>query len=62
MERSHWISNAVPPVRTVLHTDDARQGVTGHNVRYVLGFGLASVVICFMLVGLLAIRGWFGPV
>ena len=26
---------------------EARQGVTGHNVRYVLGFGLAEVVIAF---------------
>jgi hypothetical protein len=23
----------------------ARQGVTGHNVRYVLGFGLAGAII-----------------
>ena len=28
----------------------ARQGVTGHNVRYVLGFGLAAVVIAFVAV------------
>jgi len=34
----------------VLLTDDARQGVTGHNVRYVLGWGLASVVLAFVLV------------
>ncbi len=27
----------------------ARQGVTGHNVRYVLGFGIAGVVIVFAL-------------
>jgi hypothetical protein len=33
------------PVPTVLPTDQARQGVTGHNVRYVLGFGLAGAVI-----------------
>jgi hypothetical protein len=46
--------------RTVLDTDDARQGVTGHNVRYVLGFGLAGVIISFMVVGFLATRGLFG--
>jgi hypothetical protein len=27
-----------------------RQGVTGHNVRYVLGFGLAGVVIAFIII------------
>jgi hypothetical protein len=34
-------------------TNKTRQGVTGHNVRYVLFFGLAGVVIGFMLVYLL---------
>lgn len=29
---------------------DARQGVTGHNVRYVLGFGLAGVIIAFAVI------------
>ncbi len=29
----------------------ARQGVTGHNVRYVLGFGLAGTIAAFILVG-----------
>ncbi len=28
----------------------ARQGVTGHNVRYVLGFGIAAIVIAFIIV------------
>jgi hypothetical protein len=28
----------------------ARQGVTGHNVRYVLGFGLAAVVVAFLII------------
>lgn len=27
-----------------------RQGVTGHGVRYVLGYGLAGVVIAFAVV------------
>lgn len=27
----------------------ARAGVTGHNVRYVLGFGLAAVIIAFVI-------------
>jgi hypothetical protein len=29
---------------------DARQGVTGHNVRYWLGFGLAAVIIAFAVI------------
>ena len=33
-------------------TISARQGVTGHNVRYVLGFGLAGVVVALMIVGI----------
>ena len=28
----------------------ARQAVTGHNVRYVLAFGLAGVVVAFVIV------------
>ena len=27
-----------------------RQGVTGHNARYVLGFGLAAIVVAFIVV------------
>jgi hypothetical protein len=32
---------------TKLPTNKARSGVTGHNVRYVLGFGLAGVIVAF---------------
>jgi hypothetical protein len=46
------------PAPTVLLTDEARQGVTGHNVRYVLGFGLAGAVIGVVVIGLLAAQGW----
>ena len=31
-------------------TTAVRQGVTGHNVRYVLGFGLAGIIAAFALV------------
>jgi hypothetical protein len=31
----------------------ARQGVTGHNVRYVLGFSLAAVIVAFIIIYLL---------
>jgi hypothetical protein len=33
----------------VVNTTRARQGVTGHNVRYVLTFGIVGVVIVFAL-------------
>jgi hypothetical protein len=29
---------------------EARQGVTGHNVRYVLFFSIAAVVVAFALI------------
>ncbi len=32
---------------TVLPAQRARQGVTGHNVRYVLGFGLVGIIVAF---------------
>ncbi len=34
--------------------DDARGGVTGHNVRYVLGAGLVAIVASFMLMAAFA--------
>jgi hypothetical protein len=46
------------PVPTVLRTDQARQGVTGHNVRYVLGFGLAGAVFGLVVIGLVTAQGW----
>ena len=42
--------------RPVLTTKEARQGVTGHNVRYVLIFGLIAVVVGFAL-GYLGVAG-----
>ena len=33
--------------RTVVPTEQARQGVTGHNVRYVLGIGIAAAIVAF---------------
>jgi len=38
-------NKARPAAPVVLSGDDARQGVTGHNVRYVLGFGLLGAVV-----------------
>jgi hypothetical protein len=37
-------------VAPALKPNEARQGVTQHNVRYVLGFGLLGVVVAFLLV------------
>jgi hypothetical protein len=37
----------------VEETTRARQGVTGHNVRYVLVFGLAGVIIAFAIIYLM---------
>jgi hypothetical protein len=37
---------------TIEPTTKARAGVTGHNVRYVLAFGLAGVIIGFLLIAL----------
>jgi Hypoxia induced protein conserved region len=36
----------------IISGDEARAGVTGHHVRYVLGFGLAGIVIAFAILGL----------
>jgi hypothetical protein len=36
-------------VRTVVPAQRARQGVTGHNVRYVLGIGLAAAIVAFVV-------------
>jgi hypothetical protein len=38
---------------SIVPTPRARQGVTGHNVRYVLGFGLTAIIIAFIIVYLL---------
>ena len=43
----------------VLDTTRARQGVTGHNVRYVLAFGIVGVVIVFAI-GYWVARGLYG--
>jgi hypothetical protein len=46
--------NKRPITRT---TVEAREGVTGHNVRYVLMFGLAGAVLALMAVG---VYFWLG--
>lgn len=36
--------------RPVIPARQARGGVTGHNVRFVLGFSIAAVVIVFAII------------
>ena len=38
---------------SALSTNKARGGVTGHHVRYVLGFGLAGIIAAFIIMGVL---------
>jgi hypothetical protein len=37
------------PQRPILSTTEAREGVTGHNVRYVLIFSLLGAVAAFVV-------------
>lgn len=41
--------------RAIFETSEvrARQGITGHNVRYVLGFGILGATVAFMFLYLL---------
>jgi hypothetical protein len=48
-------SAGAPPV--VKSANEAREGVTGHNVRYVLAFGVAGVVLAFAVV-YVVMFGW----
>jgi hypothetical protein len=34
----------------VVSTTEARSGVTGHNVRYVLIYGLIAVIVAFAII------------
>jgi hypothetical protein len=43
-------SSEGPEPRQVIPARQARQGVTGHNVRFVLGFSIAAVVIVFAII------------
>jgi hypothetical protein len=49
----HTTLKADPPARDVpqtLTTDQARQGVTGHNVRYVLGIALLGAIVAMAII------------
>lgn len=56
--RSDFRPTSPPEVREdSMETNKTRQGVTGHNVRYVLYFGLAGVIVGFVLVYLMVFGG-----
>lgn len=38
----------------VVGTDNVRQGVTGHNVRYVLAFGLVGIIVVFIALSMIS--------
>jgi len=62
MQESNRNENSRSPAPTEVQTDKARAGVTGHNVRYVLGFSLAGAVVAVAIVGYLVTHGWLGAV
>jgi hypothetical protein len=39
---------------TELSTDSARQGETGHHVRYILMFGTGLVIVAFAVIAMIA--------
>jgi hypothetical protein len=47
-ERSPAMNRPADP-RAVVPKDEARQGVTGHNVRYVWGISLTMAIVAFVL-------------
>jgi hypothetical protein len=50
MSSSEESSSEDPERRPVVSARQARQGVTGHNVRRVLGFSLAGIVVVFAII------------
>jgi hypothetical protein len=49
-QESAMSSSEGPTPRQVVPAQQARQGVTGHNVRRVLGFSIAAVIIIFAII------------
>jgi hypothetical protein len=47
LQRSSDVEDLEP--ETVVTADRARQGVTGHGVRYVLAFGLLGIIFTFAM-------------
>ena len=55
--REERLSQGPPEAPVVKSATRARQGVTGHGVRYVLGWGLAAVVVAFVIAYILIAGG-----
>ncbi len=51
-DRAEW-SERETVHSPVLPAQEARQAAVGHNVRYVLGFGLAALVLVFLVIYLI---------
>ena len=49
-------SSEDPERRPIISARQARQGVTGHNVRLVLGFSLAAIVVVFAIIWMVLFR------
>ena len=45
--------NGTAPPIVAMTADQARQGVTGHGVRYVLAFGLLGIIVALAAVFLI---------
>jgi hypothetical protein len=48
--RHNTMGTSMGETPVVKSENEARQGVTGHNVRYVLFFGTVGIIILFALV------------
>jgi len=55
--RDHQGSNEDAEQPIMMSETRARQGITGHNVRYVLAFGLAGALIALIVVYLFYFAG-----
>jgi hypothetical protein len=49
---SPYNNDPVPQPQPVVPAQQARQGAIGHNVRYVLGFGLAAIIVVLGIIWL----------
>jgi hypothetical protein len=52
VREKHQSGEQAPPQPHNKSTVRSRGGVTGHNVRYVLAFGLAGVIIAFIVIAI----------
>lgn len=58
LQRENPVPRPERPERETVHApvlpaESARQGATGHNVRYVLGFGMVAIIAAFFIIYLI---------